>query len=57
MLKFRFDRRIIPDEDWYWPVEIPYTQAFSRCLISPCSSPFDFHCISSLHLDSVNDCN
>ena len=33
-----------PDEDWYWPVEISYTQAFSRCLISPCSSLFfDFH--------------
>ena len=29
-----------PDEDWYWLVEISYTQAFSRCLISPCSSPF-----------------
>ena len=33
----------IPDEDWYWPVEISYTQAYSRCLISPCSSLFDFH--------------
>ena len=32
-----------PDEDWYWHVEISYTQTFSRCLISSCSSPFDFH--------------
>ena len=32
-----------PDEDWYWPAQISYTQAFSRCLISPGSSPFDFH--------------
>ena len=32
-----------PDEVWYWPVEMSYTQAFSRCLISPSSSPFDFH--------------
>ena len=32
-----------PNEHWYWSVEISYTQAFSRCLISPCSSFFDFH--------------
>lgn len=32
-----------PDEEWYLPVEMSYTQAFSRYLISPCSSAFDFH--------------
>ena len=30
-----------PDEDWYYSVEISYTQTFSHCLISPCSSPYN----------------
>ena len=32
-----------PVEDWYWLIEISYTQVFSRCSISPCNSPFNFH--------------
>ena len=31
----------IPDEEWYWPVEISQLNSISCCLISPCKSLLD----------------